>query len=115
MAKVQVRVSVDPDLWSSLKYEGEKDTQLQDRIMAVISRLVKIDSDPMAALGKLESLGQVNEPITQLLTESVETLNRATQKLSEAADSIETSSIDNRRPQTTPTETVEEDLSDEDF
>ena len=129
MAKAQIRVSVDPELWSSLKYEGEKDTQLQDRIMAVISRLVKIDRDPMAALGKLESLSQVNEPVTQLLDESVGILNKATEKLDKsveavnrategldgAIESIETCSLPTKEPQSISTEAIEENLGDADF
>ncbi len=58
MSKNQIRVSVDSELWSLLKYEGETDTQVQNRIMAVIVRLRDIDPDPMCALGILIARGE---------------------------------------------------------
>lgn len=71
MAKVQVRVSVDANLWSRLKYEGETDTQVQNRIMAVIARLVEIDPDPMAAIGRLQALGEVNCQVVEIGEEPI--------------------------------------------
>jgi len=54
MTRAKIRGSVDYELWQSLKIEGDSDTNVLNRVLAVIERLTKYDSDPMAAMGALE-------------------------------------------------------------